>query len=1057
MSLRRTLDKRPDMKAHFVEFMQKMLDNKHAELAPPCNENKETWYLPIFGVYHPQKPGKIRVVFDSSAQFDGVSLNDCLLSGPDLNNTLIGVLLRFRKEPVAITADIEQMFYCFVVQEDHRDYLRFLWYEDNDLAKDVVDYRMRVHVFGNSPSPAVAIYGLRMAAKEAEGEYGTDARNFIEQDFYVDDALKSFSTEAEAVDVLQRAQKMLALSNLRLHKIASNKVEVVNAFPPEDRAKEIKDLDLSTDKPPVQRSLGVIWDTTSDTFTFDVPQEQKPFTRRGVLSTVNSLFDPLGLLAPVTIKGRLLLRELSSSNLEWDSPLPQDMYDDWRKWHDSLQHLKALSIPRTYVSFSISQANFIELCVFSDASVKAIAAVAYLRVTHEDNHNEVGFVMGKAKLAPMPELTVPRLELCAAVLAVEMSELLREELKLKIDKTSFYTDSKVVLGYIHNQHRRFHVYVNNRVQRIKQSSLPDQWKYVPTEHNPADHGSRSLPAEKISSTTWWSGPAILFDKTTVTPEKGPFKLIDPESDVEIRQNVTTLVTGTNHKALGSSRFERFSKWTSIVRAVTYLCHIAHSFKSRDKRECKRWHLCKSSLTEEAVTKAEHTIIKCVQHEVYAEEIKCIKTKQDIPRNSSLYKLNPIIDHEDLLRVGGRLSESKLQSHEIHPLLIPGKHHIATLLIRHHHNAVKHQGRHFTEGAVRASGVWLVGAKRSISSVIHKCVICRKLRGKTEQQIMADLPAERLQTDSPFSYVGLDVFGPWEVTTRRTKGGQANSKRWAVIFTCMSTRAIHIEVIETLSSSSFINALRRFFALRGPAKQLRSDCGTNFVGASKELKLDPPKPNETSVEDYLCEQRCSWVFNPPHSSHMGGTWERMIGIARRILDSMLLQSGNPKLTHEVLTTLLAEVTAIINARPLVPVSSDPEAPLILTPMTLLTQKTNAIPIPSGDFNKADMFKHQWKRVQVLADTFWARWRKEYLNMLQSRQKWQRNRPNLKEGDIILLKDKQLKRNEWPMGIIVKTLPSKDGVVRKLEVKVSGEKTSKTFSRPISDCILILSTV
>ncbi|GAA6218520.1 uncharacterized protein LOC119030469 [Lates japonicus] len=175
MSLHRTLDKKEDMRAHFVRFMQKMIDNKHAELAPPCNKDKERWYLPTFGIYHPQKPGKIWVVFDSSAQLDGVSLNDVLLKGTDLNNTLLGVLLRFRKEPGAITADIEHMFYCFVVREDHRDFLRFLWYEDNDLSKDVVDYRMRVHIFGNSPSPAVAIFGLRMAAREAEGVYGSDA------------------------------------------------------------------------------------------------------------------------------------------------------------------------------------------------------------------------------------------------------------------------------------------------------------------------------------------------------------------------------------------------------------------------------------------------------------------------------------------------------------------------------------------------------------------------------------------------------------------------------------------------------------------------------------------------------------------------------------------------------------------------------------------------------------------------------------------------------------------------------------------------------------------
>ncbi|XP_023265919.1 uncharacterized protein LOC111657824 [Seriola lalandi dorsalis] len=431
------------------------------------------------------------------------------------------------------------------------------------------------------------------------------------------------------------------------------------------------------------------------------------------------------------------------------------------------------------------------------------------------------------------------------------------------------------------------------------------------------------------------------------------------------------------------------------------------------------------------------------------------SKRDLSSSSSLYKLHPLIDENGLLRVGGRLAESKLSSHEANPLLIPGKHHIATLLIRHHHVAVKHQGRHFTEGAVRASGLWIVGAKRCISSIIYRCVTCRKLRGREEQQIMADLPAERLQTDPPFSYVGLDVFGPWEVIARRTKGGQANSKRWAVLFTCMSTRAVHIEVIETMSSSSFINALRRFFAIRGTAKQLRSDCGTNFVGAARELKLDPPKPGETSVDDYLLNQRCSWVFNPPHSSHMGGAWERMIRITRRILDSMLLQVSHSKLTHEVLITLMAEVTAIINARPLVPVSTDPEAPLILTPSTLLTQRFGSLSPSSGDFTKADMFKHQWKRVQVLADTFWARWQKEYLNMLQSRQRWQLRRPNMKEGDIVLLKDKQLKRNEWPTGVIVKALPSKDGVVRKVEVKITHNKTKKTFFRPISECILLLS--
>lgn len=250
--------------------------------------------------------------------------------------------------------------------------------------------------------------------------------------------------------------------------------------------------------------------------------------------------------------------------------------------------------------------------------------------------------------------------------------------------------------------------------------------------------------------------------------------------------------------------------------------------------------------------------------MYADEIRCIQQGQDLPAQSPLKKLRPVVDAEGLLRVGGRITHSNLPTDETHPLLIPGKHHVATLLIRHHHFRVQHQGRHFTEGPVRASGLWIVGAKRAISSMVFKCVICRRLRGKLEQQQMADLPQERLKQEPPFTNVGLDVFGPWEVVTRRTRGGSANSKRWAVLFTCMSTRAVHIEVVETMSASSCINALRRFFAIRGPAKQLRSDRGTNFVGANSNLKA-ATEAEEESVRTYLCSQKCTWVFNPPHAS------------------------------------------------------------------------------------------------------------------------------------------------------------------------------------------------
>ncbi|XP_037100938.1 uncharacterized protein LOC119118200 [Syngnathus acus] len=233
--------------------------------------------------------------------------------------------------------------------------------------------------------------------------------------------------------------------------------------------------------------------------------------------------------------------------------------------------------------------------------------------------------------------------------------------------------------------------------------------------------------------------------------------------------------------------------------------------------------------------------------------------------------------------------------------------------------------------------------------------------------MADLPADRLSTEPPFTNVGIDVSGPWTVSLRRTRGGLAHSKRWAVLFTCTSVRAVHIEVIESLDTSSFISALRRFLAVRGPVKLIRSDRGTNFVGACKELKI-PSNVDNASVEKFLLDQGCVWKFKVPHASHMGGSWERMIGVARKILDSMFLQLGTSRLSHEALSTLMAEVAAIINARPLIPVSTDD--PFILTPATLLTQKVSVPSAPVGDWIK-DLHKSQWRQVQHLAQTFWDR--------------------------------------------------------------------------------------
>lgn len=451
--------------------MQRIFENNHAEIAPPLTDGEEAWYLPIFGVYHPKKPTQIRVVFDSSAKYDDVSLNDVLMTGPDLINSLLGVLLRFRKDLVAVTADIQQMFYCFVVSEKHRNFLRFFWYEDNNPEKEQVEYRMRVHVFGNSPSPAVATYGLRKAAQSGEGAYGSDVVSFVKRNFYVDDGLVSLPTASDAIDLMKRTQEaLMEEGNLRLHKIASNSQDVMNAFSKDDKASHLKDIDLGVSEAPMQRSLGLYWNLQSDSFTYRTSLGEKPFSKRGILSVVNSLYDPLGFIAPVVILGKLLLRDLMASTKNWDEPLPEIVRDKWERWKNSLLELDQLSVPRTYATISWKDMIRKEVHIYCDASEKAIAAVAFLKTTDTKGGIHVGYVMGKAKVAPLHGHSIPRLVLCAAVLAVQISETICKELDLERNSFHFFSDSKVVLGYIHNSTRRFYMYVTNRVAKIRKLS-----------------------------------------------------------------------------------------------------------------------------------------------------------------------------------------------------------------------------------------------------------------------------------------------------------------------------------------------------------------------------------------------------------------------------------------------------------------------------------------------------------------------------------------------------------------------------------------------------------
>ena len=1035
--LRKKLASNKEFKQHYVAFVEEMLKRGDAELVRDPGVDGENWYLPHHGVYHPKKPKKIRVVFDCSAKFKGSSLNDHLLTGPELTNELIGVLMRFRKHSIGIMCDVEQMFHQFHVSLPDRNYLRFLWWEDGDISQEPQEYRMKVHLFGAASSPGCANYGFRSLAREYKDQYPL-ASSFVCRNFYVDDGVVSIPSVDKAIRLVKEATELCRKGGLRLHKFISNNRDVLKNIPISECASTVKEIDLSINALPVETALGIQWSLEDDMLALSQPQLQYPATRRGILSAIASLFDPLGLFAPYVLKGKRILQVMCRRGVGWDDPVPQELNLEWEAWKGDQETLYQIRIPRCYhpPDFDVRK---VELHHFSDASTKGYGQCSYLRFISLDGGIYCCLVTGKSRVAPTKVTTIPRLELAAAVISVKVSCLLKRELDYEKVEEFFWTDSKAVLGYINNEARRFHTFVANRVQYIRDKTSVNQWGFVPSEHNPADGASRGLTVDELKNSMWLTGPSFLWSKEILE-----FKSIDVDltvGDPEVK-STQVLAVNTCISSVVSERLSRFSRWSLAVRAFARLKRLASGLKGEHPT------------TVAEMLNAERFIIKEVQKTVFAKEIRGLGKK-----SCNLGKLNPYIDSEGILRVGGRLEASTLPEEIKHPAIIPKNHCLATLIITHFHDKIKHQGRGMTLNEIRAHGFWIIGMSKAVASHIYKCVTCRKGRRPVEEQKMANLPVDRTEDAPPFTFTGMDCFGPFFIKERRKE-----LKCYGLLFTCMTSRAVHIEMLDDMSTDAFINALRCFIALRGRVQVLRSDQGTNFLGARNEFERGMKEVDVARLQSFMADRQCEFVMNTPHSSHAGGVWERQIRTARSILCS-LMQEAKGRLDTSSFRTFLYEVMYIINSRPLTTeTSSDPLSLEPLTPNHVLTMKSNIAYPPPGNFVKEDVYlRKRWRRVQYLSEQFWSRWRKEYLQNLNKRQKWCTPRRNIKLGDIVLVHDKESPRNKWPLAMIIEVIEGSDGLVRRARVRMGtskldgrGKRTSSpsVLERPIQELVLLI---
>ena len=467
-------------------------------------------------------------------------------------------------------------------------------------------------------------------------------------------------------------------------------------------------------------------------------------------------------------------------------------------------------------------------------------------------------------------------------------------------------------------------------------------------------------------------------------------------------------------------------------------------------KCRKISKGKCTLEAEDIQIAEITILKLLQQRHFASEVSLLQRKKELLRSSKIIKLNPWLDEDGLLRVGGRLKKSLLETSVKHPVILPKKEIVPQRIIEHYHREIEHVGRTSTLGEIRSQGYWVINGMSQVDKVIQPCALCRGLRRQPEGQKTADLPEKRTTEAPPFTYCGSDCFGPFII-----KEGRRELKRWGVIFTCFGCRAIHIETVISMNTDSFILALRRFIARRGPVRSIRSDNGGNYVGVEGELKQALKEMDREKIAGFLLKNSCDWIEwekNPPTASHMGGVWERQIRSVRNVLSSSL-RTHAARLNDESLRTLLVEVEAIVNSRPLAVDTLTDQSIEPITPSHLLTMKSKVVFPPPGIFQKADVYcRKRWRAVQFLANEFWRRWRQEYLQIMQERKTENVAQRNIQINDIVLVVDDDLPRNKWPMARVVETFPSSDGLVRSVSVKISGSNIP--LKRPVVKLILLL---
>ncbi|XP_055585057.1 uncharacterized protein LOC129737915 [Uranotaenia lowii] len=1020
-------------------WMQRRLLRDPNHMSPANTSHPNSVFHPHHAVIKPTSTTtKCRVVFDGSSRTStGIAINDCLMVGPTIQDTLVTIVIRFRFNEVALVADITKMFRQIWIHQSDRHLQQIYWKDENDI--NVRPYVLNTVTYGTACAPYLSTRCLKQLAYD-HMMINKHVASKISTDFYMDDLISGDQTDDAAINLRSEVQGILGSAGFELRKWASNSPAVLASIPEalrDDRS--FLDLDSS----PSIKTLGLIWQPKSDSFHFKSPDliQSQQLTKRSVVSEMAQLFDPLGILGPVVVKAKIFVQQLWRANLSWDDLLPPNLSDAWESYRSDLSTVHLFSVPRRVLANN--RAGEIQLHGFCDASQHAYGACIYVRSSTEDGNIITHLLTAKSRVAPIQQSTIPRLELCSAVLLGHLYTNVISSLN-QPTKAFFWSDSMITLHWIHQPPSKFNIYVANRVAEVQRLTVGGSWNHIAGFENPADIISRgATPQELSGNTLWWEGPPWLKLESTNWPRR--FTVMDsshvkPEDLEEKVQQKTSLaaVTTDTYPEL----CEYYSSFAKLVR----ISAICRRFAQRCRKQERDFP---TYLLASEYRAALMGLVKSAQQQSFPRELALVEAgkKSDL-RSSPLRRLNPIID-QGILRVGGRLNLSNLSHGRKHQIILPSNHKLTILLVESTHQDLLHAGPSLMIANIRER-FWPLDLRRLARRTVRNCVTCNCVT--VEIQLVGQLPRVRITPARAFLNTGVDFCGPVLIKLPVRRGKPFPPlKAYICVFVCMATKAMHLELVGDLSTDGFIAALKRFVGRRGLPISLYCDNATNFTGANRELRsllsqfMD--QQHTRKVASFCAEISIQFHFIPARAPSFGGLWEAAVRAVKHHLRRVV---GLDAITAEAMQTVLCQIEGCLNSRPLTACSEDPDDQQILTPgHFLIGDALKAIPEPDlGDVptNRLSL----WQATQHKVQRFWKLWSTDYLNQLQQRSKNYFQKPNVVVGKLVLLKEDNLPPLKWSVGRITAVHPGADNLVRVVDVKVP---SGAVYDRPISKICLL----